>query len=77
MCALLSSNILPAQSSERLCPTRLHQVFSEIDVDGDESMSLDEFIVNRHLLGLKTLNLEEATELFHQIDDDHSGNVRE
>jgi Ca2+-binding EF-hand superfamily protein len=52
-------------------------VFSEIDVDGDESMSLDEFIVNRHLLGLKTLNLEEATELFHQIDDDHSGNVRE
>lgn len=50
-------------------------MFSEIDVDGDESMSLDEFIVNRHLLGLKTLNLEEATALFHEIDDDHSGNV--
>ena len=54
----------------------LCQVFTEMDQDGDQSMDLDEFVSNRHMLGLKTLNLEQAKELFKVIDEDGSGKVR-
>jgi Ca2+-binding EF-hand superfamily protein len=58
-----------------LAGTHAQKVFREMDQDGDGNMSLDEFISHRHLLGLKTLNLEQAKQMFNVVDVDGSGHV--
>mmetsp|Transcript_45999 Transcript_45999/g.103901 ORF Transcript_45999/g.103901 Transcript_45999/m.103901 type:complete len:522 (-) Transcript_45999:154-1719(-) len=50
--------------------------FKEIDLDGDRSITLEEFLVGRRALGLGHLGDQEAMALFRQIDDDGSGALR-
>mmetsp|Transcript_13853 Transcript_13853/g.16508 ORF Transcript_13853/g.16508 Transcript_13853/m.16508 type:complete len:394 (+) Transcript_13853:60-1241(+) len=50
--------------------------FQSIDIDNDRSISLDEFITKRSLLGLEGISEFEAKKLFRQIDTDKSGFLR-
>lgn len=50
--------------------------FQVIDVDNDNSISLEEFIHQREHLGIQQLSKTEAAQLFQTIDVDGSGKLR-
>lgn len=56
--------------------TDLWERFQKVDVDGDNSMTLQEFLAGREILGFSGLDETEATNVFRRIDEDGSGSLR-